>query len=115
MDRPPGAPSEWSIRQAARWAKHLVREGRVQFDQGDHALDRGHQRGISIDEMLRTVLEGQAKDMQRQELRLRGRHVTEERLTFMRFFASRRASIKVIVALSDAYEDCVIITCMEQK
>lgn len=110
MKRPVGPVSGWSEVQLARWIRDLVKSGMVQF--AGHAIDRGGQRGISVQEMLDTVRLGRTSTRETVALYEAGQEFDEERLRFTHAFQSRRRQQIVVVAgLSDLNPNCVVVTC----
>jgi hypothetical protein len=88
-----------------------VKIGAVIFS--DHALDRGHERDVSVEEMVQTVLRGRVLSERETYVVRRGRRTfDEERVTFTHEFkADRKRTVGVVGGVADDSPDVVVVTC----
>ena len=116
MNRPNGSPSKWSIVQASKWIRFLVKSGMVEFDSGGHAHGRGSERGVSNAEVLKVLELGRPLRKEPAFVICPGGGFEEERVTFEHEFRSRPdLAIGVVAGVSDANQNCVIVTCWTKK
>lgn len=116
MKKPKGQCAKWSDTQVAQWIKFLVSQGRVAFDDAGHAERRSEQRLTSYEEMLTCVKRGLAGGRESGVMPTGKPSILEERMTFQHRFASRPQQVThVVAAISDAYEDCVLITIIQKR
>ena len=114
MRRPNGPPSLWSLLQASRWIRHLARQGDVRFV--DHAYERGAERGVSIEEVLRTIESGRPVQKESSVVQRPEGDFDEERVRFTHSPASRPdVVIGVVAGISEVDPKAVVITCWADK
>lgn len=114
MKKPDRPIASWSDTQLAKWIRHLVKNGKVEFH--EHADMRSITRKISYQDALRSVEQGTFTD--RQEIgnweSTQGKRTNQHRLKFTREFNSRpKIKISVVAGINedDPKELCIIITC----
>lgn len=89
----------------------------VEFDEADHAVGRGSERGVSNAEMLNVIELGRPIRKEPAYVR-RGATVGfgEERVTFTHSFRSRpNIAIWVVAGVSDDNPNCVVVTCWTKQ
>jgi hypothetical protein len=112
VNKPKGRLADWSDAQIGKWIKYLISQNQFAFDAAGHAEARAEQRLVSNEEMVRCVRRGLL--VRREQHSAKG--IVEERATFSHKFASRpRDTGHTVAAISESYDDCVIVTFFWKK